>query len=58
MNGGETVNASKQFHQDFESVATRYNLRELGEYEQARNAARADLDSAITTFAAMAKETA
>lgn len=43
---------------DFEAVATRYNLRELGEYEEARNIARNDLDSAIECFTAMAKEDA
>lgn len=47
---------SQQFVADFEAVATRYKLRELGEYEAAKAAARADLDAAIVCFAAMAKE--
>ncbi len=41
-----TVKASRQFVADFEAVAVRYKLRELGEYEAARNIARNDLDSA------------
>lgn len=47
-----------RFVDDFESVATHYNLRALGEYEAAKSAARADLDNAITTFSALAKEIA
>lgn len=54
----KTVMATKQFVNDFETVATRYNLRELGEYETAKSAARADLDNAIITFSKLAKETA
>jgi hypothetical protein len=50
------VTVTQQFSDDFELVATRYNLRELGEYELARNAARNDLDSAIACFAALADE--
>ncbi len=46
----------KQFIEDFELVATHYNLKELGEYYQAKDAARSNLESAITTFAAIAKE--
>lgn len=52
------VIVSRKFVADFETVATRYNLRELGEYEAARNIARNDLDSAIECFTAMAKEDA
>lgn len=48
----------RQFHDDFEAVAERYNLRELGEYEEAKQAARNDLDNAIITFSKMAKEAA
>lgn len=50
--------ASKQFVADFEAVALRYNLRELGEYEAAKEAARRDLENAETCFSAMAKEDA
>ncbi len=46
----------KQFIDDFELVADHYNLKELGEYDQAKDAARSNLESAITTFAAIAKE--
>lgn len=46
---------SQQFIDDFEAVATRYNLRELGQYEEAKAAARRDLKSAEVCFAAMAR---
>lgn len=58
MDGGKNVMASKQFVADFEAVALRYNLRELGEYETAKQAARRDLENAETCFAALAKEDA
>ena len=54
MSDGNRVTVSKQFVADFEAVALRYNLRELGEYEAARNIARNDLDSAIECFTSMA----
>lgn len=54
MSGGETVKVNKQFVDDFEAVATRYNLRELGEYELAKAAARRDLENAEVCFAAIA----
>jgi hypothetical protein len=46
----------RQFVDDFEAVAKHYKLRECGEYDQARNAARADLDNAIICFASLARE--
>lgn len=46
----------RQFIADFELVAAHYNLRQLGEYETAKAAARTDLDNAIPTFAALASE--
>ena len=48
----------RQFVEDFEAVAAHYNLKALGEYDQAKAAARADLDSAIPCFAALAREIA
>lgn len=48
----------KKFVDDFETVAARYNLRELGEYEQAKEAARRDIENAEICFSAMAKENA
>lgn len=48
--------ASKQFVADFEAVATRYKLRELGEHESAKAAARRDMDAAEVCFAAIAGE--
>ena len=53
-----TVKATKKFVTDFETVAAHYRLKEIGEYDQAKAAARADLDAAITTYAAMAKDIA
>jgi len=58
MSDGNRVTVSKQFVADFEAVALRYNLRELGEYEAAKEAARRDLENAETCFSAMAKEDA
>lgn len=49
---------SQQFLNDFEAVAAYYNLRGTGEYETAKSVARNDLESAITTYAAISKEIA
>ena len=46
----------RQFAADFALVATHYQLRELDEYETAKQAARNDLDNAIVCYAALAKE--
>ena len=54
----KTVMATKQFVTDFEAVAAHYNLKALGEYDDARNAARADLEAAITTYRSLAQEAA
>lgn len=43
-----------QFVADFELVAEHYQLREHGEYEQAKQAARDNLDNAITCYGAIA----
>lgn len=45
---------SKQFVDNFEAVAERYNLRGLGQYDEAKVAARRDLENAEVCFAAMA----
>lgn len=45
-----------RFVADFELVAAHYNLKALGEYEEAKQAARNDMDSAITCFARLAAE--
>ena len=55
MDGGESVMANRTFVADFEAVAARYNLRELGEYDQAKAAARRDMENAEVCFAAMAR---
>jgi hypothetical protein len=44
----------RKFRDDFELVAHHYRLRELGEYELAKQAARDDLETAIVTFARLA----
>lgn len=49
------VTVTEQFVADFEAVAARYKLRELGEYEAARAAARRDMENAEVCFAAMAR---
>lgn len=58
IDASKRVSVSKTFADDFEAVAARYNLRELGEYEDAKKAARRDIESAETCFAAIAKEEA
>ena len=45
-----------QFAGEFELVAAHYNLRECGEYDQAKDAARSDLENAQATYAALAEE--
>ena len=57
MSVDQTVKVNKQFVADFEAVCTRYNLSPE-EREQAKQAARRDLDNAIPTFAALAQEAA
>lgn len=47
---------SKQFADDFELVTNAYKLKELGEYELAKEVARNDLENAIPCFAEMAKQ--
>ena len=52
----ERKTVSQQFVDNFETVAARYRLRELGEYEAAKAAARHDLENAEVCFAAMADD--
>lgn len=56
MTGNGNVMASKQFVADFEAVAVHYKLRELGQYDEAKAAARRDMPNAIVCFASMAKD--
>ena len=56
MQTSNRVTVSQQFVANFEAVCTRYNLTPE-EREEAKQAARRDLENAITTFAALAKET-
>lgn len=46
----------RQFHDDFELVANFYQLKRLGEYLIAKDAARNDLENAIITYAHLASE--
>ncbi len=50
------VSTSREFVADFELVAEHYKLRELGEYDLAKDAARRDMENAINTFSELAKE--
>lgn len=50
------VKVSRKFVADFETVATHYKLRELGEFELAKEAARRDIEAAQEAFAAIAAE--
>lgn len=45
----------KQFVEDFEKVVSHYRLKELGEYEDAKKAARKDIENAIVCYAEMAR---
>lgn len=56
MSAGNRATVPVGFVDDFEIVATYYQLRESGEYETAKRAARADLDAAISTFSTLAEE--
>ena len=58
MSVSDSKSVPREFVADFEAVAAHYNLKALGEYDQAKAAARADLDSAIPCFAALAREIA
>ena len=42
------------FYSDFELVATHYKLREIGEYEEAKEAAKNDLPNARICYHAIA----
>jgi hypothetical protein len=55
---GEQVMVSKQFAADFEAVARHYRLRELGEYDEAKEAARRGIEAAKVCFAAIAHDIA
>lgn len=57
MTGSKSVMASKQFVADFDTVCARYGLTEA-EKQEAKEAARRDLENAETCFAALAKEDA
>lgn len=48
--------ASKQFVSDFEIVSAHYMLEELGEIEEAKKAARNDMENAEISYRAMADE--
>lgn len=48
----------RQFVKDFEKVAAHYKLKELGEYDEAKAAARNNIDAAIVCYSQMAKEIA
>ncbi len=47
---------SKTFAANFEVVAAHYRLKELGEIEEAKNAAREDIENAEVCYALLAKE--
>lgn len=51
-----SVDVPRSFVEDFEVVSRHYLLRELGEYELAKQAAREDIENAITCFAALREE--
>lgn len=58
MRTSKPVAVPQQFVDDFEAVAARYNLRELGQYDEAKAAARRDMENAEVCFSVMAREVA
>lgn len=56
MSGSKPQIVPRQFADDFDLVAAHYGLKELGEYEAAKSAARANLEEAIAMFAELANE--
>ena len=50
------VRVNQKFLSDFAKVSKYYMLEELGEIEAAKAAARADIESAMFTYAVLAKE--
>lgn len=55
MRISERITVSEKFLADFEAVCTRYNLT-AEEREEAKQAARRDLENAQVCFAALARE--
>lgn len=53
MRGSRIV--PKQFVDDFEKVAEHYQLKQLGEYDQAKQLARDDIEQAIICYSQIAK---
>lgn len=45
-----------QFVDDFELVAKHYKLKEMGEYDLAKDVARQDIEQAIIAFASVAAQ--
>lgn len=56
MQTSKSVTVSQQFVDDFELVAEHYGLKHISEYFQAKDAARNDLENAITCYAKLADE--
>lgn len=56
MSVSNPVIVTKQFADDFELVANYYGLKHIGEYLEAKDAARNDLENAIITYAHLASE--
>lgn len=54
MSDSKTV--PREFVADFELVAEHYGLKHISEYFQAKDAARNDLENAITCYAKLAEE--
>lgn len=51
----EKIKVKRQFAADFETVAAYYKLHEFGEYEEAKEKARRDLDDAVICYTSIAK---
>lgn len=56
MQDSKTQIVPREFVEDFELVAEHYGLKHISEYFPAKDAARSDLQNAITCYASLADE--
>jgi hypothetical protein len=56
MSGSNRVTVTKKFSEDFELVSDHYGLKHISEYFPAKEAARSDLENAITCYHHLAEE--
>lgn len=52
----DSKSVPRQFVEDFELVAEHYGLKHISEYQPAKEAARNDIENAITCYQHLAEE--